>query len=149
MISYNKILIVLIAFIFASSVYSSDVRYGVRKAPQVNSAEGTADALMKSELDIGSDLDVGAALARAEAVQRKSKEEFRFKQEETQPKLHNTIVKSGAAPKLAAAAPAMEMPQHKQHSSIFAPQKHSLFSWARSFVEPESTHGCHLSEETY
>jgi hypothetical protein len=139
MISYNKILIVLIAFIFASSVYSSDVRYGVHKAPQVNSAEGTADALMKSELDIGSDLDVGAALARAEAVQRKSKEEFRFKQEETQPKLHNTIVKSGAAPKLAAAAPpAMEMPQHKQHSSIFAPQKHSLFSWARSFVEPKA-----------
>ena len=52
--------------------------------------------------------------------------------------LHNTIVKSGAAPKLAAAPPAMEMPQHKQHSSIFAPQKHSLFSWARSFVEPKA-----------
>ena len=132
MFSYNKVFVTLLALIFVSSAYSSDIRYGVRKAP-VGSAEATADALMKSELDVGSDLDVGAALARAEAAQRKSRESFRFK-EEAPAKPHHTIVKAAASPKMA--MPRVAAAHEPVRSSIFAPQPHSLFSWARSSVEP-------------
>ena len=118
MFSYNKVFVTLLALIFVSSAYSSDIRYGVRKAP-VGSAEATADALMKSELDVGSDLDVGAALARAEAAQRKSRESFRFK-EEAPAKPYHTMVKAAASPKVA--MPHVAAAREPVRSSIFAPQ---------------------------